>query len=181
MAVLERGRARFRRWARHWVSRMHTFLPPQAERELFSARVRYLDRHAVIYVHDSAARERAALLLARHLNSLQRRCLRYRGFFVVNSRRGRRYRIWARRQLPVELIDPRRTQAHHKPWLYCVTTDGLAEGEATLPLADQLLELKLCLEADEDYFLVTSNPNFIEGVNEKNELLRRSFLAARRF
>jgi hypothetical protein len=180
--VLRRARARLRRWGRQGVSRVAALLPPQAERELFSARVRYLDRHAVIYVHDSAARERAARLLARHLNSVQRRCLRHRGFFVVTSRRGRRYRIWARRQLPVELIDARgNTHRHHKPWLYCVTTDGLAGGEATLPLADQLLELKLCLEADESYFLVTSNPNFIEGVNEKNELLRKSFLTAKRF
>jgi|SRR5579875_1000728 len=175
-----RSRARWRRWARRWRNRLGRFLPSQSERELFSPRIRYLDRHAVIYAHDSASRERAAQLLARHLTSLQRRCLRKRGFFSVTGRSGRRYRVWARRQLPVELIDGRHTRAHHKPWLYCITTDGLADGEATLPLADQMLELKLCLEADEEYFLITSNPNFIEGVNEKNELLRKSFLASRR-
>jgi hypothetical protein len=38
--------------------------------------------------------------------------------------------------------------------------NDFAEGIAVLPLADYLLELKLCLEAVEEYFLLTSNPNF---------------------
>jgi hypothetical protein len=40
-------------------------------------------------------------------------------------------------------------------------------------LADYLLELKLCLEAVEEYFLHTSNPNFERRQIEKNELLRK--------
>jgi hypothetical protein len=35
-----------------------------------------------------------------------------------------------------------------------------------------LLELKLCLEAAEEHFLVIANPNFERGRVEKNELLR---------
>lgn len=178
--IVARGRARLRGWARRWSARFGKLLPQRAERELFSPRVRYLDRHSVIYAHDAPSRERAARLLARHLTSVQRRCLRVRGFFVVRTSSGRQYRLWARRQLPVELIDERNRRAHHKPWLYCITTDSMLEGEATLPLADQMLELKLCLEADEPYFLMTSNPNFIEGVSEKNELLRKTLLSAKR-
>ena len=49
----------------------------------------------------------------------------------------------------------------------------ISENAAMLPLADYLLELKLCLEADEEYFLLTSNPDFMQGVIEKNELLGR--------
>jgi hypothetical protein len=51
--------------------------------------------------------------------------------------------------------------------------NDFAEGIAVLPLADYLLELKLWLEAAEEYFLLTSNPNFERRQIEKNELLRK--------
>ena len=51
--------------------------------------------------------------------------------------------------------------------------NDLSEGPAILPLADYLLELKLCLEAAEEYFVVTSNPNFERGQIEKDQLLRK--------
>lgn len=120
---------------------------------------------------DSESRE-SALLLAGHLKSSQRRCLRRSGFFVVKGKSGRRFRVWARRQVPVVLIDSVNWRPRHDPWLYSSTND-FAENIAVLPLADYLLELKLCLEAAEEYFLLTSNPNFERRQIEKNELLRK--------
>jgi hypothetical protein len=155
-------------------------LPQRAERELFSPLVRYLERRYVgrygVSAPDSDSRERAAALLARHLTSLQRHCLRKRGFFIVTARSGHRFRVWARRQLPVELIDGANPRPPHKPWLYCVTND-LSECGVILPLADYMFELKLCLEAAEEYFLLTSNPNFKEGLLEKHELARKGLLS----
>ena len=150
------------------------------EHRLFGLSTRYLERkfldHYQVSRFNSHSRERAALLLARHLSGSQQRCLRARGFFIVMGASRRRFRIWARRQLPVELIDSTSSSPRHEPWLYCIHND-LSEGVAILPLADYLLELKLCLETAEEYFLVTSNPNFNEGAIEKNELVRRRSLA----
>jgi hypothetical protein len=175
--VFARCRARMRRWTRPWLKGLGKLLPRRAERELFGPFVRYFDKHhdcyGAISTRDSGSRERAAALLAYHLTGLQRRCLRRRSFFIVTGKSGRRFRVWARRQLPVELIDSRNYQSHHEPRCYCIT-NALSEDGAILPLADYLLELKLCLEAAEEYFVVTSNPQFKEGLIEKNELLRKT-------
>lgn len=177
--MLARCRVRVRRRVRLWRASLGEPLPRRMEHQLFGPSVRYLERrfldHYRVSRFNSHSRERAALLLARHLSRSQQRCLRARGFFIVMGRSGRRFRVWARRQLPVELIDSAIMSPPHKPWLYCVYND-LSKGVAVLPLADYLLELKLCLEAAEEYFLVTSNPNFNEGAIEKNELLRRRSL-----
>ncbi len=172
-----RSRARLRRRARRFLEGIGRLFPHRTERELFSRSVRYFERinfagQPVDLVPDAASRERAASLLASRLSSAQRRCLRQRGFFLVVGKSGRRFRIWARRSLPVELIDSVSPRRYSGPRLYCVTTDVSDEG-GILPLADYLLELKLCLEADEDYFLLTSNPNFEEGRLEKNQILLR--------
>jgi hypothetical protein len=175
--ILARSRARMRRRVRLWLERFGKLLPHRTERDLFSRSVRYFERinfagQPVDLVPDAAGRERAAALLARHLTSAQRRCLRKRGFFLVVGKSGRRFRIWARRSLPVELIGSASMRRYGGPRLYCITTDVSDEG-GILPLADYLLELKLCLEADEEYFLLTSNPNFEEGRLEKNQILLR--------
>jgi hypothetical protein len=170
--MLARGRVRFRRWARLWSAKLGALLPQRVERELFSPRVRYLDRHFIICAHDVRSRERAARLLARHLTSVQRRCLRERGFFVVRIKSGRQYRLWARHDFPVELIDNHSSRPRHEPWRYCIAA------QPALLLADQMLELKLCLEADETHFLMISNPDFNEGIAEK-ALLRKNLTGAK--
>jgi hypothetical protein len=175
--VAARWLVRIRRRTRPWLNTFSSLLPQRAERELFSLLVRYLERRSLArygtWAPDSVSRERAAALLAQHLTTAQRHSLRKRGFFMVTSNSGRRFRVWARRQLPVELIDRSAASARcHKPWLYCIHTD-FAEVSGILPLSDYLLELKLCLEAAEEHFLVTANPNFERGRVEKNELLRK--------
>ena len=173
-----RSRARVRRFARRLRKRVSKLFPVSTERELFGPWVRYLEQRYVERSHGLGSgrggRERAARLLAGHLNSPQRRCLRRRGFFMVVGKSGRRFRVWARRELSVELVNPADSQHVQKPWCYCIH-NGVTEDGALLPLADYLLELKLCLEADEEYFLLTSNPDFTQGVIEKNELLRRAY------
>jgi len=172
-----RSRVRVRRFARRFRRRVSKLFPVSAERELFGSRVRYLEQRyaerALGLGSGRGGRERAARLLARHLKSPQRRCLRRRGFFIVVGKSGRRFRVWARRELAVELVNSANSQHVQKPWCYCIH-NGVTEDGALLPLADYLLELKLCLEADEEYFMLTSNPDFIQGVIEKNELLRRT-------
>jgi hypothetical protein len=175
--ILARSRARLRQRVRLYLERIGKLFPHRMERDLFSRSVRYFERinfagQPVDLVPDAASRERAAALLAARLTSAQRRCLRKRGFFMVVGSTGRRFRIWARRSLPVELVDSGALRRYSGPRLYCVTTDVSDEG-GILPLADYLLELKLCLEADEEYFLLTSNPNFEEGRLEKNQILLR--------
>lgn len=177
--TLARWRVRLRRRARVCGAFVRKLFSARAEDQLFSLSVKYLDRgfltrYGPAFICDRGARDRAASLLARHLSGAQRRTLRNHGFFFVTSRSGRRFRVWARRQLPVELVTPPSNGARDQlPLLYCVNND-LSDAEAVLPLADYLLELKLCLEADEKYFLMTSNPNFEEGRIEKSELLRES-------
>ena len=169
----DRGRARLRRRVRLWRASLAKLLPRRAERELFSASVRHLDNRYFLqqtsgyFLPPACARERAALLLMRYLDSVQRSCLRRRGFFVVTGRSGRRFRVWARRRVPVELVDWRNVRPDHRPFLYCVNNES-----GVLPLADFLLELKLCLEADEEHFLLNSNPNFEQGHIEKKDLVR---------
>jgi len=175
--ILARSRARFRKRVRRHLERIGRLFPHRTERDLFSRSVRYFERinfagQPVDLVPDAASRERAAALLSARLTSGQRRCLRRRGFFTVIGSSGRRFRIWARRSLPVELADDTSLRRYSGPRLYCVTTDVSEEG-GILPLADYLLELKLCLEADEEYFLLTSNPNFEQGRLEKNQILLR--------
>jgi hypothetical protein len=175
--ILARSRARLRQRVRLYLERIGQLFPHRTERDLFSRSVRYFERinfagQPVDLVPDAASRERAAALLAARLTSAQRRCLRKRGFFIVVGSSGRRFRVWARRSLPVELVDSGTLRRYSGPRLYCVTTDVSDEG-GILPLADYLLELKLCLEADEEYFLLTSNPNFEEGRLEKNQILLR--------
>jgi hypothetical protein len=176
-----RCRARIRRRARLWRAGLANLFPRPTERRLFGRWVRYLDRRYLdcwyldsrgVPRFDSVSRERAAVLLAGHLSGSQRRCLCRSGFFVVTGKSGRRFRVWARRHMPVELIDSVNSRPRHNPWLYCIHNDP-SEGIAAVPLADYLLELKLCLEAAEEYFLVTSNPNFERGQIEKEELLRK--------
>ena len=176
--LVARWRVRLRRRVRTCRALLHKLLSTRAEEQLFSLSARYLDRsflarYGPAFSCDRSGRDRAASLLARHLTSAQRRTLRNRGFFFVRSQSGRRFRVWARRQLPVELMSPANSSRDQLPWLYCVNND-LSDSEAVLPLADYLLELKLCLEADEKYFLLTSNPNFEDGRIEKSELLRGS-------
>jgi hypothetical protein len=171
--------ARVRRRVRLWFQGFGALLARrQVEREVFSPRVRYLERSYLGRLSASSApdfrsRERAAVLLADHLSTSQRRWLRRRDFFIVTAKSGRRFRVWARRQRPVELIDSTNARWRHQPWLYCVNSE-LTEDGAVLPLADQLLGLKLCLEGAEEYFLVTANPNFEQGQIEKTELLRKA-------
>lgn len=164
--MLARSRARFRIWARRWSAKLKALLPQPAERELFSRRVRRRLHSGVTC--DAASGEHAARLLSGRLTEAQRRCLRRRDFFAVEAKSGRKYRLWARRQFPVELIDDRGPRRRHAPWLYCV------EAGRRLPLADQMLALKLCLEADEDHFLIAGNPNFAEGMTEKAALVRKA-------
>lgn len=173
--VAARWLVRVRSSARPWLRGFGSLLPQRAERELFSWLVRDLERRPLAgygaRAPNRACRERAAVLLARSLSSTQRRCLRKRGFFVVAARSGRRYRIWARRQLAVELVDRDAASRYpHKPWLYCIHND-FEETEGLLPLADYLLELKLCLEAAEEHFLITANPHFERGEIDRKELL----------
>lgn len=176
--VLARWQVRLRRRARACRAFARKLLSARAEDQLFSLSVRYLDRgflsrYGPAFACDRAGRNRAATLLARHLSTSQRRTLRNHGFFFVTGRSGRRFRVWARRQLPVELIGAPSSSRDQLPLLYCVNND-LSDAGAVLPLADYLLELKLCLEADEKFFLMTSNPNFEDGRIEKSELLRES-------
>ena len=174
--ILARWRGRLRRRARSCRELARKILFVRAEDSLFSLSVRYLDRgfaarYGPSFACGREARDRAAALLSSHLTGAQRRTLRDHGFFLVKGRSGRRFRIWARRQLPVELIVATNNSRDQLPLLYCVNND-LSDSSAVLPLADYLLELKLCLEADEEYFLVTSNPNFESGRIEKSQLLR---------
>jgi hypothetical protein len=175
MMVIARCLVHVRRRVRLWQSKFTRYLPSRKERQLFGPWVRFMERRYTDYDRTSRfnpdCRERAALLLACHLSNAQQRCLRKRGFFIVRGKTGRRYRLWARRQFPVELIDSTAAVWGHKPWLYCIHND-LSEGPAILPLADYVLELKLCLEAAEKHFLLTSNPTFEQGRLEKEELLR---------
>jgi hypothetical protein len=179
---LARCRARVRRRARFWRVGLGKLLPSRTEYQLFGPWARYLEQRYLDCYRtphfSSGGRERAALLLARHLSRSQQRCLRERGFFTVTGKSGRRFRVWARRQFPVELIHSKNSSPDHKPWLYCVHND-LSEGVAILPLADYLFELKLCLEAAEEYFLIISNPNFEQGQIEKDEFLRKAGAAGR--
>jgi hypothetical protein len=172
---LARHRARMRRRGRLWRARLQKFSPAAAEKQLFGPWVRYLEGRCLERYHEPPfrrrSRDRAARLLANRLTSSQRRCLRRYGFFNVRGSSGRGFRVWARRQLPVELIDLASPEANHQPWLYCVHSECADDG-SILPLADYLLELKLCLEANEEHFLVTSNPNFENGYIEKYELLK---------
>lgn len=171
------GRARVRRFVRRFRQRVTKLFPVSTERELFGPWVRFQEQRYLVCGHGVVSgrggRERAARLLARNLNISQRRCLRRRGFFVVVGKSGRRFRLWARRDLPVELVNPADSKRVQNPWYYCIHNVALEDG-GLLPLADYLLELKLCLEADEEYFLLTSNPHFSQGVIEKDGLLRRS-------
>jgi hypothetical protein len=175
--ILARWQVHLRRRARVCRAFARKLLSTRAEEQLFSVSVRYLDRgfltrYGPDFACDRAARDRAARLLASHLTDAQRRTLRKHRFFFVTGRSGRRFRVWARRQLPVELISA--PNSHDQlPLLYCVNND-LSDSGGVLPLADYLLELKLCLEADEKFFLMTSNPNFEDGRIEKSELLRES-------
>jgi hypothetical protein len=173
--VLVRCRIRLRQGARLGRVILARLLPRSVERELFSSFTRrvddgFLHRYGIFSL-DRLARERAATLLSRHLTSLQRRCLRERGYFIVGTRSGRRFRIWARRQLPVELMDSDNCCRRERQ-LYCITVDD-ADAASVMPLADYLFELKLCLEADEELFVLTSNPMFDQGRIEKNRLLLR--------
>jgi hypothetical protein len=48
-------------------------------------------------------------------------------FFVVKGKSGRRFRVWARRQVPVVLIDSVNWRLRHDPWLYSSTTRTTGE------------------------------------------------------
>ncbi len=170
--------AKLRRCTRQCVKYAQKMFPHHAEFETFGPVVQFRDRRYLGHCSgdvalDAVSRDRAAALLAAHLNGLQRSCLRRQGFFIVTGRSGRRFRIWARRQLPVELCNSQGASNRHKPKLYCVFSYR-SDDDAVLPLGDCLLELKLCLESNEEYFLSVSNPNFKEGLDEKAELMRKS-------
>jgi len=181
----KRGRARLRSRVRLCLAKWHRFVPQRAERELFSAAARYYDNryfcdnhyllHSGLFTAQTRPKERAARLLLRNLSSVQRRCVRRRNFFVVTGRSGRRFRVWARRSYPVELLDSTSNAGGiRESQLYCVNTE--LEEYGSLPLGDFLLELKLCLEADETYFLLNSNPNFQRGQADKELLVKKRLI-----
>jgi hypothetical protein len=84
-----------RRRTRPWLNTLSSLFSQRVEQELFSLLVRYLERrslaHYDTWAPNSVSRERAARLLAQHLTTAQRHCLRKRGFFIVTSNSGRRF------------------------------------------------------------------------------------------
>ncbi len=109
------------------------------------------ERVEIQLVEERAAREKAELLLEQHLNEMQIRDLRERGYFEVvsHSRDGKRrkYRIRRGQHGNVRLVDERGKETNQ----YCI------HPSVRVPDADAMLAQKLCLESNEELFLKTAN------------------------
>jgi hypothetical protein len=90
------------------------------------------------------ARQQAEALLWAWLSPVQRaqyRSRRWRGRFEVTTAAGHRYRV-----CPGGVV-----RLHPRGWAYCI------ESTSPVPLADELLAIKLLLETDEPRFLATAH------------------------
>jgi hypothetical protein len=102
--------------------------------------------------------ERAELLLAQHLTDEQRRDRETKGFFLVETKSGRRYRVEKNSQAGnVKLVNPEGKDIAK----FCI------HPSEAVPNADAHLAQKLMLLLDEETFIRTANMTYLEGIDRK--------------
>lgn len=107
----------------------------------------YRERYARNQAELRAARDRANALLEKHLDERQKKDWKEKGWFIVDAKSGKKYRIDRGTHGNVKLLDETGRVVRG----YCAQPNDVPEGDANLAQ-------KLALEHDEEAFLRVANP-----------------------